>query len=536
VFLSAVELIAPPRARGRAPADEVGIPQTPDGRSGAGFYLALCAIALAIAAFSLLIPSTPSYDPWAWLVWGREIAHLNLHTTAGPSWKPLPVIFTTLFAPLGKAAPDLWLAVARAGAVMAVVMCFRVAWRLTRRLTGDDSGTLGLAPALLAGLIAAGSFVNSPNVFSENALGYSEGLLTALVLIALERHLDGARRQAFVIGFFACLDRPELWLLWMPYGVYLWRTDPACRALVLSLIALIPVLWFLPELWGSGHLLRAIARAQTPRSNSAAYATCPLCTEFTKHAWPSLLPRVEVAALLAIGAAGIGLWRTRARAGARAWREAGPAARLELFVLGVVGYAWWVGVAVETQAGFSGNDRYLVLGGALIAIAGGVGWAWGAHAIGKLLRRPRVAPLAGTLAAVAILLVLPPSIFRKGIVSIPETHGALIYQAHLREDLGKAVSELGGAARILRCGAVMTEGFQVPMVAYALGVHTSQVDAPPPSTASPGPAPNVIFQARADRNAFDLPVVTAWTHTHYTVVARTRTFTVYSSCLNKLAL
>ena len=54
------------------------------------FYLLLAAVALLIAALSLLIPSTPSYDPWAWLVWGSEIVHLDLHTTGGPSWKPLP--------------------------------------------------------------------------------------------------------------------------------------------------------------------------------------------------------------------------------------------------------------------------------------------------------------------------------------------------------------------------------------------------------------------------------------------------------------
>jgi len=29
---------------------------------------------LALAGISLLLPSEPSYDPWAWLVWGRELA------------------------------------------------------------------------------------------------------------------------------------------------------------------------------------------------------------------------------------------------------------------------------------------------------------------------------------------------------------------------------------------------------------------------------------------------------------------------------
>src|SRR6059058_4526628 len=94
----------------------------------AGFrlYAALAVGALVVGALSLLIPSTPSYDPWAWLVWGREIVHLDLHTTGGPTWKPLPVIFTTVFALFGKAAPDVWLVVARAGGLMAVAMMFIV--------------------------------------------------------------------------------------------------------------------------------------------------------------------------------------------------------------------------------------------------------------------------------------------------------------------------------------------------------------------------------------------------------------------------
>ena len=95
-------------------------------------------------------------------MWGREIVHLNLQTTGGPSWKPLPMIFTMLFALFGKAAPDLWLVVARAGAVMAVVMVFKLCVRITRQLAGPLGPSAGRvevaaawAPALLAGVIAA---------------------------------------------------------------------------------------------------------------------------------------------------------------------------------------------------------------------------------------------------------------------------------------------------------------------------------------------------------------------------------------------
>ena len=68
--------------------------------------LIAAAACVGLAAASLLIPSAPTTDPWGWIVWGREIAHLQLQTAIGgaPSWKPLPVLFTTPFSVFGGAA------------------------------------------------------------------------------------------------------------------------------------------------------------------------------------------------------------------------------------------------------------------------------------------------------------------------------------------------------------------------------------------------------------------------------------------------
>ncbi|HEY2657305.1 MAG TPA: hypothetical protein VGI55_16075 [Solirubrobacteraceae bacterium] len=531
--------------------------------SGWRLYLALGGGALVIAALSLLIPSTPSYDPWAWLVWGHEIIHFDLHTTGGPSWKPLPMLFTTLFALFGKAQPDLWLIVARAGAVMAAAMVFKIAWRLTRDIVGGlaepdrASRWMGAIAPLLAGVIAAGSLVNSGGFISDNALGYSEGFATALALIAVDSYMDGARQRAFVFGFFAALDRPELWFFWGPYGLYLFWRDPGARKLVVGLFALIPVLWFLPELWGSGHLLRGVTRAQHPRSNSAAFAKCPVCTVFKKEAWPTVLNRVKIPGIIALFVAAFGLWRTRAAW----WRQSGPVdrgiqARAWLLGLGVFGLVWWLGIAFETQAGFSGNNRYLVLGTAPVAIAGGVAWGWFSRSIanwirvlaeraGSGLRRLTASVVtipAGTVVAVALFLAVPPWI-GTNIVSLPRTHHALVYQAHLRQDLNAAVQKAGGVSAILNCGShqntVMTEGFQVPMVAWTLGVRTLRVEAEPSQLAGP-PWPNVILQARAQSKSTLLPTpaqIIAWERAgaHYTLVAHVRTFRVFSTCAAKVA-
>lgn len=530
---------------------------------GGRFYLWLGAVALVIGGLSLLIPSTPSYDPWAWLVWGREIVHLDLHTTGGPSWKPLPGLFTTVFALFGHAQPDLWLVVARAGAVMAVVMVFKLAWRLTRDLVvalpggadaagGRVSRRLTLATALFAGLIAAGSLINSSGFISDNALGYSEGLATALALIAVDRFLDGAPRQAFVVGFFAALDRPELWFFWGPYGLWLFWRDPGARRLVVAMFALIPVLWFLPELWGSGHLLRGVSRAQHPRSNSAAFAKCPVCTVFRHEAWPTVMDRVKIPGMIAMVVAALGLWRTR-----RSWWRHSPVdpairARAWLVALGLFGYVWWLGIAVETQGGFSGNKRYLVLGTAPVAIVGAVAWGWAMGAAAVILRRAaaarapdrqrsavsRVAGLAGALVVLAVLLAAPRWI-GSGVVSLPRTHHALVYQAHLREDLTAAVRKVGGPDALLRCGPVMTEGFQVPMAAWTLGVRTLRVEAPPETLVGP-PWPAVILQTRAQSNSTLLPTphqILAWERegAHYTLLAHVRTFRVFSTCPGKVS-
>ena len=114
-----------------------------------------------------LLPSVPTYDPWAWLIWGREVLHGDLVTTTGPSWKPFPVLFTTPFAVLGDAgAPLAWLVVARAGGLLAIAM----AYRLGRRLAGP-----------VAGIVAAGALTLADEFIFNFFRGNSEGILVAVV-------------------------------------------------------------------------------------------------------------------------------------------------------------------------------------------------------------------------------------------------------------------------------------------------------------------------------------------------------------------
>jgi hypothetical protein len=45
---------------------------------------------ILLAALSLLLPSAPTYDPWSWIIWGREITQLDLDTVDGPRGSRCP--------------------------------------------------------------------------------------------------------------------------------------------------------------------------------------------------------------------------------------------------------------------------------------------------------------------------------------------------------------------------------------------------------------------------------------------------------------
>ncbi|MDQ6778390.1 MAG: hypothetical protein M3071_19710 [Actinomycetota bacterium] len=502
-------------------------------------YLALALGSVALGSVSLLYPSTPSYDPWGWLLWGREILHLKLLTVGGNSFKPLPVLFTVPFALFGKAQPDLWLALARAGAIFTVAMAFKLAARITISFGAGAGGRQGASrliaygPAVVAGTVAAVSVLISPQYIRDAALGYSECLGAGMVLLAIDRHLDGRPRQTFVIGFIPALDRPEIWAFWGLYGLYLWRRDPGARKLIVALFALVPALWFLPELWGSGHFFRGVSRALKPRGNAATFAKCPFCTEFKAGVGLSLARVTIFTGLLVVGAA-IAVWRAlsrrRAELGA-AVRDQARRPEAIVVVLAVMAIIWFIEVSLMTQMGFSGNQRYLIIGGALVVVLGGVGWGLVAWQLGELLGRLTGAvpgTAVASLAATAVFLVFPNWVGTH--FPARKLNKALRYQAELRHDLSAIVNLAGGAKKVVACGKIETENFQKQMVSWYLGVETVETNDDPASKVDAQPAaddPNVIVQTRATGTARLRPAVP--TNVAYTRITQ-RTFRLYEHC------
>ena len=421
-----------------------------------------------LAAASLAYPSAPAYDPWAWIIWGRQVLHLDLVTTGGPTWKPLPVIFTTLFAPFGGAAPDLWLIVARAGGIMAVIFAAMLAYRLTAavlgsRLLGSDHNRFAaIAAAALAGagLVLLAGFPDSV------ALGESEGLVVAALLLAILRGLDGAPRQAFALGFAAALIRPEVWPFFLLYGAYLWRGEPGARRLVAALFALTPVLWFLPEVWGSGSVSRGVQWAQHVRAGSPALTHCPFCAEFSAQAWPLTITPFKVGLVGLLGLAIMGVI-TRV-----------PLVSRTAVALAGIGLAWILEEAVLTQVGFSGSDRYLMAPVALLIVAGATGWG-AALTLSRRLAAPRPTPsLALSCAVIVVGACLAMTIPWRGSHLARVSHAAseLRYQAALWRDLRLAVLQAGGADRLVSCGMIQTNPSDAPLAAWTLHVQMRRTE------------------------------------------------------------
>lgn len=351
---------------------------------------------LALAALSLLAPSSPSYDPFAWIVWGRELVtpSMTFSVAGGPSWKPLPVLFTAVFAAFGGAAPALWLLVARAGALLALAG----AWRLGARLAGRWAGAL----AALGVLVLA-------EVVSLAWRGASEPLMLACLLWAIERHLAGRRTSAFALGVAAALIRPEVLPFLALYAVACWReADARARWVLAGGLALVPLLWLGPpgltgdpfaasSTAGTGHHLHH--PAWTALRRGLRLASTPVWV--LALAALVLRPRDRVLQALALGAA-----------------------------------AWLALIVVMTAAGYAGEARYMLPTAAVACVLAAVGAV-------ALVQRAR------WLGALAVLIALLLGASRAGTVDDQVREGVRV--AHVADQLRGAVAQAGGTAAVRRC-------------------------------------------------------------------------------------
>ena len=413
------------------------------------FHIVLRGVAcVSLASLTLLLPSVPSYDPWSWLVWGREVVHLDLNTMTGPSWKPLPVLLTAPYSLAGSAAPDLWLATARAATFGAVLVAVTLGMRFAGRL---------------AGVFAGAALLLSPWLWHAVWTGNSEGILILCVLAATERQLAGRSGQAFALAVVAGLLRPEAWVFLGLYAAWLVAQDRRRLRWAVGGLALIPALWFLPELWGSGSLFRAAERAREAGLDAPANTAHPALTVLQNFG--RLAPwhvRLGVVAWI--------VWLLLGRRHTKA--------EISAMALGGLGLAWLLIVAAMSEIGFSGIDRYIFICVAIACVLAGVGLAWTLIA----LCRPgdmRVARSAGAVLIAALSLAGVGKLSRDFRLVKQLDHEAAVL-----DDLDVAIRSAGGPHALEACGPLYASHQTTPSIAWTLGRHLEEVSpfAMPPGT------------------------------------------------------
>ena len=401
---------------------------------------------IALAALSAaVLPTVPSYDPWSWIVWGREVSdpHLSFVVGGGPSWKPLPLIFTTVFGLFGGAAPTLWVITARAGGFVGLLF----AWKLASRLTGG-----GRAGAF-AGVLAVIGVVLTQDWLYYWFRGTSEPMLIGVSLWAIYSLLDGRHAQAFVVGVAASLIRPEWWPFIGLYGLWLWFKVPSVRLLVLAGWISIPVFWFVPAWIGSGDPFLAASHAAEYNGH---LGSDPFRTVVGRGVNLQVLP----ALIFAIVAVAIGWLKDRDKV---------------MLALGAGVAAWWVVVVGMTLDGYPGLERFFLPAAALTCVLAGVGMARLALLVGAWASAARPNAIAVAVAAVLVLVSVPFTTSRWAAARAAEPAAAQAVTT--LDQLSAAVAAVGGHHGVFPCQssfAAVNHGVQTAL-AWKLHVTLNRV-------------------------------------------------------------
>ncbi|OLT14682.1 hypothetical protein BJF78_17805 [Pseudonocardia sp. CNS-139] len=365
----------------------------------------------AAAWASLAVPAFLGYDPWVWVLWGRE-ATRGLPVSDGTiAWKPLPVLVTPVLALFGDAAPQLWLVLARAVGLFGLVLLFRLA----ARYAGP-----------LAGAVAVGAFLLTPDAESRwlrhLLQGNIEPVTVALALWAADRHLAGRPGQALVLLGAAGLTRPEVWPLLLLYAGWTVVREPRRWWQAAIVLAAVPVLWFGGDRLVSGDALGGAGVAQVLDGSTVSRLVLAL-------------DNVAVAVILPVwvaAAAGL-VWAAHRRL-------PGPP------VLAAAAFVWTAEVVVMAGwLGYAALGRFLAPVSAVLCLLAGVAVGWAAA-----LPRPVVARVA--VALVLVAAAVPAALPRVGW--LPAQVAAAGHRAAYEADLDRMVAVLGGRDRMPACGGL----------------------------------------------------------------------------------
>jgi hypothetical protein len=422
---------------------------------------------IAIVVLAVMITpwagTRPGYDPYGWLTWGWRTLHGGLNTNAAPSFKPLPYLFTVVYALAGRAAQlRLWMDTATAVALAGVAVAGHLAYRLSCPASRRAGERWARA---LAAAIAITAVLGLHDETGETYLHYvlsaqSDPMVVTFVLAAIDCALSRRVRAAYLCAVLASLGRPEVWPFAATAAVWLWRERPGDRWVAVAGALVVVALWFgVPALSSRSWFVAGDNAYHFPGAPRGSAVSGMLHRFWLQTPWPLL----AAAGVLTVVAA----------------------VRRERAVIAPASAAIaWIAIEIAfTLHGWPGLGRYLFEPSAVAAVLGaacagrlltGAAWAGAAWAGAGNRNQRTAARVAGVVLAAAIAAgMVAPTIDqaraeRRDIAAQHARTGQL-------RSLQRIVDELGGAARVRRCGESLTVVEYQSALAFTLGENVSAI-------------------------------------------------------------
>ena len=396
----------------------------------------------------------PGYDPYGWLVWGRQALEGRLDLGGSPSWKPLPFLFTFPYALVGHSELWLWMVTAVGVALAGCLAAARIAHRIVAGIASDTAvggGVARVAPAAAA--VVAGLGVLTIQTYPHYILSaQSDPMITAFCLIAVDCLLRGRRAPAIGSLGLAALGRPEVWPFVALLVIWGWVQAPRLRLLLLVAVGLIAGMWFGVPWITNGRPALAGQLAENTRQLLRHDQLTGTIDHFTPlH---SLSMWIAAAVGLALG----GLRRNRV-----------------VVLLAAASVLW---VAVEIGLALDSLPvlpRFMFEAAAIAAVLSGVGVGAAAVELARLRAGPGMVRWGSALLAVgaAAGLLVPVAIARVG--SEQSDLRQLHHRSHELAMLQSLIGELGGTRRVRSCGEPVTYVSDASAVAWLTGLNVGQV-------------------------------------------------------------
>ncbi|MGI8903732.1 MAG: hypothetical protein ACR2IP_08785 [Solirubrobacteraceae bacterium] len=403
-------------------------------------------IAVGLLVISTLIViwarTRPGFDPYGWLVWGRQTLTGSLDTNAAPSWKPLSYLFTVPYALVGHYQMWLWMITSAAVSLSGVVFAGRIAYRLTG--ARPERRYAAVLAAVFAGLALLGLRDYSHYVLSAQ----SDPMIVALCLGAIDAHLSGHPRWAFALGAVAGLGRPEVWVFLGLYAIWAWRAIPSMRWMLAGGVALMLVLWFgIPALTSRSFFVagtNALHSGRAPHGNKVLI-TIDRFLDLHETA-------LELAALVSVA---IAIWR-----------------RDRAILMLAAGILVWIAIEIAfALRGYPSLGRYMWEPAAAMIVLAAV-------AVGRLLADPpHPSPAAGWIGIALVVVVVVSMLPAAASRARTERHDLSAQRARTAQlgRLAGIIARRGGAARLRTCGEPLTRLEYQTVLAWQLGVNVSRV-------------------------------------------------------------